>query len=127
MNVSKRVNSNRCLPWNFPSADTGMPPCRPVERRDFLREFRHVEMSKVIGTEVCLPDCGGTEYDVSISTAPFRRCDQANMGLSLLCRVDTPVKPQKWGDMTRAEYKEKSDNGELPGFIKVKGNSWVKL
>ncbi len=31
------VNENGCVPWNFPSADDSMPPCKPMERHKFLQ------------------------------------------------------------------------------------------
>ena len=36
-NISKMVNEDRCVPWNFPSADEDMPVCKPKERHRFLK------------------------------------------------------------------------------------------
>jgi len=78
------MNSNGCVPWNFPSADVGMPPCKPMERHRFLQAFGSAEKNKfaVAGLAKCLPDCGGTSFDISVTLAPFRKCDQANNTLN---------------------------------------------
>ena len=34
--VLRMVNSDGCVPWNFPSADEGVPICKPRERHRFL-------------------------------------------------------------------------------------------
>ena len=53
------------------------------------------------------PDCASTVYSTRVTTAPFRKCDPANMGLSRLCKLSSrggPV-PQKWGDAVLETYK----------------------
>ena len=67
----------------------------------------------------CLPDCAGTVYSARVTTAPFRRCDAANMGLSRLCKPsslgDGPV-PQKWRGAVVDAYKN-SPAGNMPEYI----------
>ncbi len=77
------MNANGCVPWNFPSSDDDMPPCRPMERHRFLQAFRNAETNKLVssGLSKCLPDCGGTSFDVSVTLAPFRKCDQVRFFL----------------------------------------------
>jgi hypothetical protein len=79
-NFSRNANPNGCVPWNFPSADAGMPPCKPMERHRFLQAFRSAETNKFVvgGMARCLPNCGGTSYDITVTAAPFRQCDQVS-------------------------------------------------
>ena len=117
-NFSRKSNVNGCVPWNFPSADVGMPPCKPLERHNFLQAFRTAETNNFVagGMARCLPNCGGTSYDITVTAAPFRQCDQANMGLTRLCDLDTKLSPQKWADLILESYRHHGD-GILPGYI----------
>ena len=59
-------------------------------------------------------------YSARVTTAPFRRCDAANMGLSRLCKPSSlggggPV-PQKWGEAVVDSYKN-SPTGTVPEYI----------
>jgi hypothetical protein len=47
-NFSRTVNPNGCVPWNFPSADEGMPPCKPMERHKFLKAFHTAETNTFV-------------------------------------------------------------------------------
>ena len=94
-------------------------PCKPIGSHKFMESFRFLDMNKVIGTELCLPNCGGTEYTTSISTAPFRRCDQSNLGLTEFCSIGaTIMKPQKWAELVLKDYLAVSTDGTLPGKLK---------
>ena len=112
------MNENGCVPWNFPSADEGMPPCKPMERHKFLHAFRTAETNNFVvgGMARCLPNCGGTSYDITVTAAPFRQCDQANMGLTRLCDIDVKHDPQKWADLILDSYKLHG-NGNVPDYI----------
>ena len=117
-NFSRKSNPNGCVPWNFPSADEDMPPCKPIERHNFLQAFRTAETNNFVagGMAKCLPNCGGTSYGISVTAAPFRQCDQANMGLTRLCDLDTKLSPQKWADLILESYRHHGD-GSLPDYI----------
>jgi amiloride-sensitive sodium channel len=119
MNLSMMAmpKEDKCVPWNFPRMDgsSSMKPCTPRSRYTFLEKFRDVEMSKVVGAELCLPSCGGTTYEVTNSAAPFRRCDQANMALTLFCHLGTGLTTPKWGDHILKSYEMK--NGSIPEYI----------
>ena len=56
-----QINKNECLPWNMPSPD-GHPCCNPLEQHRFFNTFDSLDMSKVMGAELCLPDCASTVY-----------------------------------------------------------------
>ena len=118
-NFSRTVNDNGCVPWNFPSADEGMPLCKPVERHRFLKAFHSAETNKFVmgGMARCLPNCGGTTYEMTVTSAPFRQCDQANMGLTRLCDLNADLHPQKWGDLILNSYAHHGD-GSIPDYIR---------
>jgi hypothetical protein len=44
----RAANANGCVPWNFPSADDDMPPCKPIERHNFLQAFRTAETNNFV-------------------------------------------------------------------------------
>ena len=105
-----------CVPWNFPSIDD--VPCDPIEQYRFLHTYRSLDMTKVIGTEVCLPNCAETKYTVSVTSAPFRDCDQANLGLTPQCSIDVgpdAIKPHKWAEIVEAAY-----GGIVPDYLEGK-------
>jgi hypothetical protein len=120
-NFSRKVNANGCVPWNFPSADDDMPLCKPIERHRFLTAFHTAETNKFVmnGMARCLPNCGGTTYEMTVTGAPFRQCDQANMGLTRLCDLSVSLNPQKWGDLILNSYMHHGD-GSIPDYIKNK-------
>ena len=87
MNLTRGVNpGSRCYPWNMP-APTGSPICSPLEQDRFLGTLSGIDMTKVMGSEACHPDCTGTVYTTKVTSAPFRRCGAANMELSRLCSI----------------------------------------
>ena len=101
----------KCTPWNFPKNDS-MRICTPYEQHQFLTIFRQIDMTKIVGSESCLPNCEGTDYEVQVTSAPFRRCDSANLGLSTLCHLGEPVVPQMWGSSVQDLYGK-----PLPDYI----------
>ena len=63
----------------------------------------------------CLPDCSSTMYDSSVTTAPFRRCDYKNLGVSPLCSLNSDIQPQIWSENLFKEYA--SADTELPEYV----------
>ena len=115
INRTRMENGNACTPWNMPSPD-GHRCCNPMEQQEFFETFGRLDMSIVMGSELCLPDCAGTLYTTRVTAAPFRECDDANMGLSRLCRIERgtnggPV-PQKWAESVLRDY-----NNSPPSYI----------
>ena len=108
INRTRMENNNTCSPWNMPSPD-GHRCCNPMEQREFFGTFENLDMSTVLGSALCLPDCASTVYSTKVTTAPFRKCDEANMGLSRLCTIGKqssgggPV-PQKWAENVLGSY-----------------------
>ena len=68
------------------------------------------------GMARCLPNCGGTTYEMTVTSAPFRQCDQANMGLTRLCDLNVNLNPQKWADLILNSYLHHGD-GNIPDYI----------
>ena len=54
------------------------------------KAFRTAETDKLV-VERCLPNCGGTAYDLSVTASPFRRCDQVKTCLTTIQMVLFPV------------------------------------
>ncbi|TRY76922.1 hypothetical protein TCAL_10149, partial [Tigriopus californicus] len=118
MNLSKKAlrQHETCIPWNFPTKIE--PPCKPISHQLFLEEFNYLDMNKIIGTEVCRPNCGGTEYTTSISSAPFRPCTHANFGLTRFCTLERyGAKPQKWADNVLEQYQEWLEGRDMPDYL----------
>ena len=107
--------SQGCTPWYFPFVDEAFSLCNP---------WQTVRISEIMQDEVpseacsyCLPDCRRIVYRQSISTQPFRRCDERNLELTDHCSVlskDT-IKPEIWGRQVLENYK--SVNGSIPDFL----------
>jgi hypothetical protein len=60
-----------------------------------------------MGAERCLPDCSGTLYSTKVTTAPFRKCDGASMGLTALCTVGSEKMrgvPTSWAKGVLKDY-----------------------
>jgi hypothetical protein len=64
----------------------------------------------------CLPDCTNTIYHVAITTAPFRVCDNSNIGVGQFCNFDDNLfpEPQIWARQVINEY---ADVFPLPDYI----------
>ncbi len=109
LNMSRLPSDDNCYPWNMPTP-RGSPCCNPLQADAFYKRMRTLDMAKTMGEELCLPDCSGTIYTTTVSSAAFRKCDDANMGLTMLCTVDaeggnSPV-PQKWAEDVLREYRK---------------------
>ena len=72
INRTRMENNNTCTPWNMPSPN-GHRCCNPMEQKDFFETFGKLDMSIVMGSELCLSDCASTVYSTKVTTAPFRK------------------------------------------------------
>ena len=57
----------------------------------------------------CMPPCDETHYTVSVSAAPFRGCNNKNLGLTSLCDLESQgdmaaVDPPIWGASVLHQY-----------------------
>ena len=111
-----------CIPWFYPRENiTLYEICDPWTTWMFQEELKMVA-DNVTGCRDCLRDCSSTKYQSSISSAPFRKCDQTNIGVSPLCDLteEDPrlmmMNPPIWKHEVRGEY-EKFNGGDIPDFF----------
>jgi len=96
--------SKACTPWYFPFSDNNYILCNP---------FENFRISQIMQNEVppdtcnyCLPDCIRTTYSQSVTTQPFRRCDERNLEVTPMCSflnkayIDPPI----WGQQVYDSY-----------------------
>ena len=90
-----------CVPWFLPKTD-GMVVCDPWTARLFLEDLQ----SSGGGADCshCLPDCETTRFESAVNSAPFRRCDSRNMGLTTFCDLDADVHPTIWSHQAGTEH-----------------------
>jgi hypothetical protein len=86
-----------CTPWNFPIINEVHSVCNPWETQNIST----IMQSQVPSgrCDYCLPDCRRNIYSMTISTQPFRRCDERSLEVSPMCSVlrKSIPKPEMWG------------------------------
>ena len=86
-----------CTPWNFPIINEEHSACNPWENQ----EISTIMQSQVpsVQCDYCRPDCRRNLYSMTISSQPFRRCDERSLEVSPMCSVlrKTIPKPEMWG------------------------------
>ena len=105
-------SSDPCTPWYFPRTQRSLRICDSFEAFTFSNKMRDVPQEEL---KDCLPDCNGTDYSVSLSAAPFRRCDHKVLGLSTLCNFKETINPPIWGHSVRDQYID--EKGEVPRYV----------
>jgi len=75
--------STPCTPWYFPFEDGMHIYCDPWT----AKRFHDIMMSIDTNCDHCLPDCQKIIYSPSLTTMPFRKCTESNLGLSPLCHL----------------------------------------
>ena len=104
----KQFNSS-CTPWYFPANDSNPTICDPWVTKFFVNKtFSSPEEE----CPNCLPSCSMTHYHQSISSSPFRRCDDLNLGVSKLCNLNDKQlsDPKIWATQIKNEYGENPPN-----------------
>lgn len=113
--TQKTMNlDHNCVPWNLPMLDN-TSFCTPKNGDLFKKLLDNTDQLQDLQIEKCLSSCESQSYKVAISSAPFRRCDQHNMGISFFCNPMYP-KPQKWSSSAIKSY-NKTMNGSIPEYI----------
>ncbi len=125
-------------PRYLPSGDgPNSTMCDPWEAQKFYNKMRLVPDGTF---NHCLPDCSATSYQASVTSVPFRKCDDKNMGVSLLCDLtgDNTISPPIYGSALHYEYQkatnetegdgdgeeEQPDDGsELPDYVRARQTS----
>ena len=105
-------SSDPCTPWYYPRTNRSLRICDSFEAFKFWTEMQNVPQKEV---KNCLPDCEATDYSVSTSAAPFRRCDHRALGLSTLCTFNEPINPPIWGQSVIDQYID--EMGEVPRYV----------
>ncbi len=106
------IEHNRtCSPWFFPTYKSSPTVCHPWDTLEFLKTTFDTPDS---ACTQCLPSCSNTIYQATVTSLPFRRCDDTNLGVSKLCDLEdtTLPEPKMWGQQVKYEY----DN-EQPDYI----------
>ena len=114
-----------CIPWFYPRENETLHEiCDPWTTWKFQEELKITE-DNVTGCNNCHRDCSSTKYKSSITSAPFRKCDQTNIGVSPLCDLSEEdprlmmMNPPIWKHEVKGEY-EKFNGGDIPDFFKNK-------
>jgi amiloride-sensitive sodium channel len=86
-----------CTPWFFPTVKNSTYICDPWSTTDFLNAMYNTPDSRC---RDCLPSCSHTVYSSSVTTLPFRRCSDLNIGVSPLCKIHDKrlPDPKLWRD-----------------------------
>ena len=111
-----------CTPWFYPRSNRSLYDiCDPWMTWKFQIEQK-IAPDNANECFACLMDCSATKYKSSVSSAPFRDCDQKNIGVSLLCDFTEPdprlimMNPSIWKNEVEGEY-EKFNGGKIPEFV----------
>jgi len=104
-----------CTPWYFPSSDNHFIICNP---------FQNFRISQIMQNEVppdtcnyCLPDCIRTIFSHSVTTQPFRRCDERNLEVTPMCSLLNKdyIDPPIWGQQVYNSFNATSST--LPDIL----------
>ena len=103
-----------CTPWHLPFVDRLEQVCDPWSSSIFHKIMSKNKTNR--DCSHCLPACTNTIYHVAITTAPFRVCDNSNIGVSQFCNFEDSLfpEPQIWARQARNEY---ADVFPLPDYI----------
>ncbi len=104
-----------CTPWYFPFTESSFRMCDPFQTKGILDS-----MQNDVPTEecsYCLPDCIRTIYSQTVTTQPFRRCDERNLYLTDFCTVgeNTLLRPQIWSRQVIESYLKRK--GKVPDYL----------
>lgn len=95
-----------CSPWNFPFFGKDDEFCDPWVAVDFYKHLQRYIYCKIASQQVfsnlkihnlridddtfncshCLPDCIKTLYQPTVTSSPFRKCNNNNIGVTRLKR-----------------------------------------
>ena len=76
--------------------------CNPWDKAKFL------EKMKIVAGDICnycLPDCNGTIYETTVSSAPFQSCDHTNLESASMCKMSgSEFNPPPWLNDIKTQY-----------------------
>jgi len=103
-----------CIPWYLPFPYSSVPMCDPWE----AVEFENIMADQIPGDQCtyCLPDCQTTIFKHSVTSLPFKECDESNIGISFLCNLEDQDSPQPriWAEAVIDEF---SNMNSKPSYI----------
>ena len=117
--------TNGCTPWYFPFTDNRFRMCDPFQ----TLAIWYIMQNEVPSEECnyCLPDCIRTIYTQSVTTQPFRRCDERNLYLTNLCTMDLDkiTKPEIWGRQVIDQFMKSL--GKIPTYLNNVESSYRRI
>jgi hypothetical protein len=109
-------SSTACTPWYFPIIDKDHVVCNPWE----AQIISVIMQSQVPSNQCdyCRPDCRRSIYSMTISSQPFRRCDERSLEVSPMCSVlrKNIPKPEMWGKQV-SEYLTEHPSASTPTLL----------
>jgi hypothetical protein len=98
----KKFNTS-CIPWHFPTKESNPRVCDPWMAKFFRFATFSAPQSEC---DHCLPSCSVTYYRHSVTSSPFRQCDDLNIGLSYICKLDGKKisDPKIWANQIISKY-----------------------
>lgn len=109
-----KETNEACIPWYFPPVSNQTKPCDPWSTKQFLDVMSRPPDNQC---DHCLPDCETIIYQTTSTATKFRRCDEKNFGMSLLCSpfMEEVSKPPIWAQHVKEDYT--NDLGVLPFYV----------
>jgi hypothetical protein len=103
-----------CIPWYLPFPNSSVPMCDPWQAVEFEKQM--ADQIPKDQCSYCLPDCQNTIFRYSLTSLPFKGCDESNIGISFLCNIEDQDFPQPriWGQAVLDEYKNANP---MPSYI----------
>ena len=93
-----------CTPWFYPVADRSEEFCDPWNAVKFVEKLSLDKENR--DCSYCLPDCTNTVYHSTVTTAPFRICENSNLGAAKFCNFDDDSfpEPKIWARQVIEEF-----------------------
>jgi hypothetical protein len=109
--------TSKCTPWYYPFAEDIESICDPWQTMIFNQNL--IQTDPEAKCSHCLPDCGKTIYRSSMTSLPFKSCDESNLGISKFCSLDETSLPEPriWGQQVKDEFSSRSQ--QQPQFVKL--------
>ena len=77
--------------------------CNPWDKAKFLEKMKSVAGDIC---NYCLPDCNGTIYETTVSSAPFQSCDHTNLESASMCKMSgSEFNPPPWLNDIKTQYR----------------------
>ena len=116
--LKNTVDGVDCTPWYFPVNDEGHKVCSPWQK---------VQLLDIMDNNLpydtcnyCLSDCNRVIYHKTISTQPFRQCNEKNLGMTDFCSFEgTFLDPPMWGQQVLDQLNDSGINVLLGNIVRT--------